>query len=66
MFRADVILNSEGSILLKNFVKFTQMYSSGSFKVIELDLKMTDRRHESGMNLFQIKTSDLDQALSIE
>ena len=65
MFRADVILNSEGSILLKNFVKFTQMYSSGSFKVTELDLKMTDR-HESGMNLFQIKTSDLDQALSIE
>ena len=64
MFRADVILNSEGSILLKNFIKFCKIYSSGSFKVTELDLEMTDR--QSGMNLFQIKTSDLDQALSIE
>ena len=44
--------------------KFYKIYSSRSFKVTELDLEMTDR--QSGMNLFQIKTSDLDQALSIE
>ena len=44
--------------------KFYKIYSSRSFKVTELDIKMTDR--QSGMNLFQIKTSDLDQALSIE